>query len=623
MKKIKDNFYNDKKMSSNSTETSKIECKNCHQEIQADKMFLHEGFCLRNNVYCDKCQEVFLKKDFDNHIKYEHKNLTKKKKETPSQNKNNNDNELENINPNSINVNNDCLNYINENENIEKLYPKPSLEFVQMPTTELFKINEPIIIENGKIISNKNKNEFLLPHLGYEVFQNSKKSEEILNEVINNGEIFKEKNKISNNSYSIEQLKKIVNDDNINNRKLTIDNTRESCATNISNEQKNFRLSGITDIFKQNRSNKARSFVNNINDYMEQSIDNDNHIDLNEDNNPKNNNCITINNNIISFNSNKKNKKIQGFYSNQATPEKPLSNKCFICNSIKSGPLDKQSIKPNRPHIKISANNLNSNYSGLREPKDSNSKKSKRLLQLLDDKSKIKMPFNPESAKGKNNLGKKKYEFCKNLVNAVEINMNYKKKDKKKNIRKFDIPKPKKREKVSINGNDFIYVENNEENGIENNKKEALNRQFNTALNLITLNNERRIMRGNISNPDRKNVKKIINEDKKLKKKLFNVNEENIDKNFPRDSIREKHKNVRTKNYYKKKRLNNMSADGSNVFFCNKMSLKTKYSIKQPKENISDEEFDPWIFCHNNGNNKDNRNLFNIFKMPKSRKIVI
>ena len=622
-------------MSSNSTESSKIECKNCHQEIQADKMFLHEGFCLRNNVYCDKCQEVFLKKDFDNHIKYDHKNLTKKKKDIPSQNKNipsqnknNNDNELENINPNSANVNNDSLNYINENENIEKLYPIPSLEFVQMPTTELFKINEPIIIENGKIISNKNKNEFLLPHLGYEVFQNSKKSEEILDEVINNGEIFKEKNKISNNSYNIEQLKKIVNDDNINNNKLTIDSTRESCAANISNEQKNFRLSGIIDIYKQSRSNKARSFVNNINDYMEPRINNDNPIDLNEDNNSKNNNSNIINNDMITYNPNRKINKIQGLYSNQATPEKPLSNKNFIRNFIKSGPLDtldKQSIKQNRPHTKISANNLNSNYSGLREPKDSNSKKNKKLYQLFDDKSKIKMPFNPESAKGKNNLGKKKYEFCKNLVNAEEININYKnckKNNKKKNIRKFDIPKPKKREIVSLNEKDFIYIENTEENRIENNKKEVLNRQFNTALNLITLNNERRIMRGNISNPDRKNRKKIVKEDKKIKKKLFNVNEENIDKNFPRDSIREKH-NIKTKNYYKNKRLNNMSADGSNVFFCNKMSLKTKYSIKQPTENISDEEIDPWLFCHNNGNKKDKKDLFNIFKVPKSRKIVI
>lgn len=44
-------------------------CKNCHQLVPKRTMFLHENFCLRNNVLCSQCQNVFQKSspEWQNH----------------------------------------------------------------------------------------------------------------------------------------------------------------------------------------------------------------------------------------------------------------------------------------------------------------------------------------------------------------------------------------------------------------------------------------------------------------------------------------------------------------------------------------------------------------------------
>jgi hypothetical protein len=53
---------------------------------------------------------------------------------------------------------------INNISNNISLAPKPSLKVVQIPITELYKINAPIFVsETGQIISGKNKNENILP----------------------------------------------------------------------------------------------------------------------------------------------------------------------------------------------------------------------------------------------------------------------------------------------------------------------------------------------------------------------------------------------------------------------------------------------------------------------------
>ena len=68
-------------------ESNVIKCKNCRQDISKDKMFLHEGFCTRNNIFCEHCEKVFLKEDYENHIKDLPKNLTSENKESPTNSK--------------------------------------------------------------------------------------------------------------------------------------------------------------------------------------------------------------------------------------------------------------------------------------------------------------------------------------------------------------------------------------------------------------------------------------------------------------------------------------------------------------------------------------------------------
>ena len=47
------------------SEEESIKCINCKQYITKSKMFLHEGFCLKNNKYCPECDKVFLIQEFD------------------------------------------------------------------------------------------------------------------------------------------------------------------------------------------------------------------------------------------------------------------------------------------------------------------------------------------------------------------------------------------------------------------------------------------------------------------------------------------------------------------------------------------------------------------------------
>ena len=69
-----------KNINNSKEETKLTKCENCRQDIISEKMFLHEGFCHRNNVFCEHCQKVFLKTDYEQHIKDLPKNLTSEKK---------------------------------------------------------------------------------------------------------------------------------------------------------------------------------------------------------------------------------------------------------------------------------------------------------------------------------------------------------------------------------------------------------------------------------------------------------------------------------------------------------------------------------------------------------------
>ncbi|RHZ52723.1 putative ubiquitin fusion degradation protein (Ufd1) [Aspergillus thermomutatus] len=54
---------------SNSHEPGDVQCKNCHQWVPQRTLVLHENFCLRNNVLCPQCGNVFQKRspEWENH----------------------------------------------------------------------------------------------------------------------------------------------------------------------------------------------------------------------------------------------------------------------------------------------------------------------------------------------------------------------------------------------------------------------------------------------------------------------------------------------------------------------------------------------------------------------------
>ena len=67
-----------------SEEEKYIKCTNCKQDIPESKMFLHEGFCLRNNKFCAECNKVFLVKEFEEHIKTHNEKNVQRKLSPPS-----------------------------------------------------------------------------------------------------------------------------------------------------------------------------------------------------------------------------------------------------------------------------------------------------------------------------------------------------------------------------------------------------------------------------------------------------------------------------------------------------------------------------------------------------------
>ena len=126
-----------------------VKCQNCRQDILKAKMFLHEGFCLRNNVFCEHCEKVYLKKDFEYHVKSIKKDSNPKDNDSSAHSQKSKDTKEETNKPSS---------FIEEIENISNntitLAPSPSLEIVQMPVTEMLKINAPIFVsETGQIIN--------------------------------------------------------------------------------------------------------------------------------------------------------------------------------------------------------------------------------------------------------------------------------------------------------------------------------------------------------------------------------------------------------------------------------------------------------------------------------------
>ena len=145
-----------KNISEKNIKSKYTRCDTCRQDILSEKMFLHEGFCKRNNIFCEHCEKVFLKTDYDEHLKDLRNSITNSAKSTEID-----ENEAIPVIPV---INQTITTVVN---------PNTYYEFIEMPMTEEYKVNKPIVIsESGNILSSQNTNDYLLPFLGIQTSYN-------------------------------------------------------------------------------------------------------------------------------------------------------------------------------------------------------------------------------------------------------------------------------------------------------------------------------------------------------------------------------------------------------------------------------------------------------------------
>ena len=571
-----------------------IKCKNCRQDILKDKMFLHEGFCARNNVYCEHCEKVFLKKDYEEHVKLFKHSLSNKESNSPTNSQKSKETQSETFKPNS---------FIEENDNLSNtipLVPKPSLEIVQMPITELYKINAPIFVsETGQIINNKNKSENILPFLGLN-FRSSKVSEKILDDIIEQGDIFKENNTISQNCYDVQGLSNLVNK-NIYNSKTINNSLRINPTNNIIDLRNSDSSFGSLNIHENNTSIYKNSIISGLNSPMSRTIE-INKVNLynkeNKENIPYNSkpinkkfNTLYINK-LIANNSQKIFKKKYNFLTYQQTPQKVPTNSSHKNSNLKrsekiSMPLDNASRRTPKRYDENSIDNK-LYHTFKKEPKDSNSKKHSHKNSYKFSTFNFQGEINKNIYYEINNDENNKYIF--NRFDTHVPLGNFK---KTKSTRIFDIPRPKRKEKKQYL--ETFILEDIDENGLDEKKRQTLARKFNASnLNVISLNCEKKSLPNNSF--FEKEKQKIS-----LKKKLFQeiIEEKEEKKSYPEDSIREEKNMVKKIKLYK--RINNLSSNyivlehNSNEELKNK---KTKIS-KKFINNWKDGEVDKIVFFNN------------------------
>ena len=353
-----------------SSEEIKVKCENCRQDILAKKMFLHEGFCKRNNIFCEHCERVYLKKDYEKHILEISKKLSKNNNESISEK----------------------MNLKNKNENVEEkpLISKnnPPLNEKKIEYIELYKINTPIYIsEFDETSYDNNINEYNLPFLGINNIYNNNNyilgnpnyinqnrnldlNNNILNYInINSNNNGKRLNTVYNpDNINITNIlnknnniiqKNLVNNQiisNLNNKaKVEVKENEEKKVINKMNNKNNLVIKEIN--INKNSNNKSGLNLGNqivnikkinskkINIKNENiSYKNNNYIKINDENIQNKKNNIIINNNIINYNSNNKVNEVNNLFKSLETiPQK----KSFI---------EKKSEKLNKTPLKLFSN---------------------------------------------------------------------------------------------------------------------------------------------------------------------------------------------------------------------------------------------------------------------------
>ena len=129
-----------KKPSVSNPESKITRCKTCRQDIATEKMFLHEGFCQRNNVFCEHCEKVFLKNDYDEHLKDLRNSINSSKSTAIDENE---PIPVVNVIP------------VIKQSITTTINPNTIYEYVEMPFTEEYKVGGSTIeIKGTKIIIN-------------------------------------------------------------------------------------------------------------------------------------------------------------------------------------------------------------------------------------------------------------------------------------------------------------------------------------------------------------------------------------------------------------------------------------------------------------------------------------
>ena len=444
-----------------------VKCTNCRQDIEAKKMFLHEGFCHRNNIFCQHCEKVFLKTDYEKHKK----KILKEKKNKKVK----------------IKVSKQSSKEVVEKKEIAavikqaptEVNPKPP-EYAPIPIVEEYKINAPIIIsENGQILSNKNKNEYILPYLGFDPNQNNNN---IYNLALNNETL------MNIEKQSVEEIQNMLYRNNNFNKNVIINrNLNMPLNENINNYNNN----NINFYNINNQINNIND-INNINQNMYNNNininSNMNHIYSKTENLKDQTNNHYISNKNIPIPSNKK-IKIKNYKNNIYTPEKESFSQVTNDSSYKKSakaPLDKSSHKK----------------SNKKEPTDSKSKS--------DIKSKESLALSKSKSNNNRNIKNGKKTKLINYLNTSD--------DKIYNVKNND-----KNHFI-----DNLMNQNIEEYGIDENQKEILLRDFIPLSHSISFND-------NGKSYNKTSMKKQITSESilqksqksSIKKKLFSSKEKN------------------------------------------------------------------------------------------------
>ena len=552
-----------------------IQWKNCRQDILAEKMFLHEGFCNRNNIFCDHCQKVFLKKDYEKHLKSTTMKKSMKYLKTPERPKRREkEAKIQTIN-------------IYTSPIITKR--KTTFEYIEMPMTEQYKVNNPIIIsENGQIVSHQNNNEYLLPYFGINSPKSNDKKSLLDDIIINQDEFYEEKppivmnaNEMNINQYIEASLRNSLSMNNITNEYNIFNETQniEPNTDKINSKLNIIELTENKDLFNNKnslvRSHSSNMLLNNINlknDGINHAYNNINNINtdfiqtnsdskkINTDNNNKNNNII-INNNIITYNSNNNINKIHNFFNaeenNQKIQDINNNSKSLMNNNIfqdiSSTKFNPMRISKKNDIIKFKKkleNNIKLNLSkkNSKEPNDSGTKSKPRNSKI----NTYKLERSPQNKSNKKNQiqtekkrkkSKKKCEFCDSEVD--DLVQHYKIYHYKMS---HEILKPQKRDTVLLNEK-LSNTNNTDEVGIEESNKRLLSRQIKPNINLIE-NNKTKIFITNKKSQNFKTAEKMRLKQPKFKspehiKKVKKINLNKINfiettekKNFPEDNLR-------------------------------------------------------------------------------------